>query len=189
MIFESIITSIDKVGRTNVAPFGIKRNGEFVYISPYIPSKTFDNLKLNNVGAVNHVDDSEIFVNCIIGEKNFSLKKCVKVSCFYLEKALTVEEFMVDDFLPDELRPTFKCKIIKTHKCKAFMGHNRSRAAIIEACILASRIQILKEKKIFDELNYLSIAISKTSGKKELSLWKKLNQHIKKQLKIKTNND
>tara|TARA_B100000886_G_C20308808_1_gene442942 strand:- start:75 stop:644 length:570 start_codon:yes stop_codon:yes gene_type:complete len=189
MIFESIITSIDSLGRTNVAPFGIKREHDFIFISPYIPSKTFDNLKLNKVGAVNYVDDSEIFVNCIIGKKEFSLKRCTKVACFYLEKALTVEEFLVDDFLSHKLRPTFKCKILKTNKVKAFMGHNRSRSAIIEACILASRIKILEEKKIFDELNYLSIAISKTSGKKELILWKELNKFIRKELKLKKKYD
>ena len=119
-------------------------------------------------------------INCNIPNKN-------NFSSFELKKLYNKSNFINDYY--SQICVTKISKILKTNKVKAFMGHNRSRSAIIEACILASRIKILEEKKIFDELNYLSIAISKTSGKKELILWKELNKFIRKELKLKKKYD
>ena len=44
MIIETIISTINDKGEVNFAPFGIKKNEKFIYISPYIPSKTLNNL-------------------------------------------------------------------------------------------------------------------------------------------------
>ena len=58
-------------------------------------------------------------------------------------------------------------KLLKAFRKKKYDGHNRAKAAIIEACILASRVKLLKKKKILDELNYLSIGVEKTAGNLE----------------------
>ena len=61
---------------------------------------------------------------------------------------------------------------------KPFKGFNRAQAAVIEAAILVSRIQILPLKKIKKELQYLKIAIEKTAGNNEKIAWKKLMNKI-----------
>ena len=87
MIVETIITSVSKSGSLNIAPFGIKRNPKFIYISPYIPSKTLQNLRETNVAVINYLDNSEVFVNCIIGENNIlKKKKCRKINCFFYSR-------------------------------------------------------------------------------------------------------
>ena len=48
----------------------------------------------------------------------------------------------------DKIRPTFKCEIVGEYNRKKFLGFNRAKASILEACILASRLKILDEKKI-----------------------------------------
>ena len=79
MIIESIITSSDKSGCVNVAPFGIKLNEDIITISPYIPSKTLENILYNNFLVINYVDDANIYVDCIVGEKKFKLNKCLSL--------------------------------------------------------------------------------------------------------------
>ena len=66
------------------------------------------------------------------------------------------------------------CDVVKSVYKKRYEGHNRANASIIEACILASRIGMIPEKKILNELDYLSIGVEKTSGKKKKKRGKRL---------------
>ena len=76
--------------------------------------------------------------------------------------------------------PTFECEIIHSENHGSFLGINRARNALIEACILATRINLLPQKKILSELEYLENAILKTSGKIEQVSWNKLKKFIDK---------
>jgi hypothetical protein len=48
---------------------------------------------------------------------------------------------------------------------------NRARAAVLEAAILATRLDMLPREKIESELAYLQIAIDKTAGEAEREAW------------------
>ena len=74
MILETIISTTNKKGQVNCAPFGIRKDKNFLFISPYIPSQTLFNLEETMQAAVNYVNDSSFFVNCILGKKNFKKK-------------------------------------------------------------------------------------------------------------------
>ena len=58
MIFETIVSTINNKGQVNFAPFGIRKRKEFIFISPYIPSKTLENLKQTKCASINYLDDS-----------------------------------------------------------------------------------------------------------------------------------
>ena len=45
MILETLICSINNNQEVNIAPFGIRRNKDVIVISPYLPSKTHENLQ------------------------------------------------------------------------------------------------------------------------------------------------
>ena len=185
MIIETIISSLDNKGKLNIAPFGIKKTSNHIYLSPYRPSITLNNLISNKCAVVNYIDDALVFVNCIVGKKRFIKKKCKKIECFYISNALSYDEVKVVKYYDDEKRPTFKCKILYSENCKPFGGMNRSKAAIIEACILATRTKLLKKEKIIKELKYLSISVKKTSGKRESIAWEKITEYINRSLKNK----
>lgn len=178
MIFETIISTIGKDGKVNFAPFGIKRNRDYLYISPYIPSTTLSNLNLTNEAVVNYVDDASFFVKCIIGKKSFEKKKCKNINGYYLSKALAHDEVVVESVKNDKIRPTFKCKVIQRSLHKRFEGFNRANGALIEACILASRVRILKKSIIIRDLNNLANAIERTAGVKEKKNWKLIRNYI-----------
>ena len=59
-----------------------------------------------------------------------------------------------------------------------YYGFNRAKSAVIELCILASRLGIIEEKKIKEEIKYLKIAIEKTAGENELEAWSWLLGYI-----------
>ena len=185
MIIETIISTVNYKGEVNFAPFGIKKNKKFIFISPYIPSKTLDNLAITKSAVVNYTDKSSYFVDCIIGNKKFKKSKSFEVKGYYLTNALAHDEIKVLSIKEDKVRPVFKCKIIGEFLHSRFCGHNRANSAIIEACILATRVEMLDKKKIKNELNYLRISVEKTAGDNEVKSWNKIKSFIENKLKNK----
>ncbi len=178
MIFETIISTINKKGDVNFAPFGIKRNKNFIFISPYIPSTTLTNLTQSKQAVINYIDDSSFFIGCIIGKKKFKKKKCKKIKGYFLKEALAHDEVLVESIKEDSVRPTFKCRIIEKGNHKRFEGFNRARCSLIEACILASRVNILETKQLLAELNSLTNSIKKTAGVSEQKSWNLIKKYI-----------
>ena len=185
MILETIISTIDFNGNVNFAPFGIKKTKNFIFISPYIPSKTLNNLNSTKCAVVNYTNDAFFFVNSIIGEKNFKKKKCKKIKGFFLDNCLAYDEVIVEEIKNDRVRPTFKCKVVASVAYKRFEGLNRAQFSLIEACILASRINMLDEKKLISDLSFLSEPLEKTGGQTEKKLWKKIERFISDGIKKK----
>jgi hypothetical protein len=178
MILETIVSTINQKRKVNFAPFGIKKKSKNIIISPYIPSITLQNLRYNNCAVINYVDDASFYVNCILGKKNFKKKKTQIIDGFFLVNSLSYDEVVVKKIIEDSVRPSFICEVVKSVSKKKYDGHNRAKAAIIEACILASRVKLLKKKKILDELNYLSIGVEKTAGNLEKKSWEKIKNFI-----------
>jgi hypothetical protein len=58
------------------------------------------------------------------------------------------------------------------------MGFNRAQAAVVEAAILVSRLEMLPRDKIEQEISYLQIAVSKTAGAAEQEAWQWLMELI-----------
>ena len=178
MIFETIISTVNSKGNPNFAPFGIKRIKNYIYISPYVPSTTLMNLEQSRCASINYIDDASFFIKCITGEKKFKKEKCSKIEGYFLKDALAHDEVIVESIKESKMRPTFKCKIVKKFEHKRFEGFNRARGSLIEACILASRVKILKKKYILKELNNLTNPIEKTAGIKEKRSWIKIKSFI-----------
>ena len=68
MIRESIVITTDLKNKPHVVPMGITFNKSKLVISPYIPSKTYLNLKENPYAVINFTDDV-IFLWMLYWEK------------------------------------------------------------------------------------------------------------------------
>ena len=178
MIIETIICTKNNQGNVNFAPFGIKKIKNYILISPYIPSTTLNNLRATGNASINYTDDATFFVNCLLGKKNFQKKKCSKINSYFLKDALAHDEVVVESVKQNKVRPIFKCKIINQEEHKRFEGFNRARNSLIEACILASRVKILKKKQILKELEGLKNSVEKTAGIKERKSWNLISKFI-----------
>ncbi len=76
------------------------------------------------------------------------------------------------------MRPNLYFKVIKEEMLKAFQGYNRAQAAVIELCVLVSRLNMLPLEKITQEMSYLGIAIEKTGSHSEIEAWKWLVEAV-----------
>jgi len=186
MIRESIVITTDLKNKPHVTPMGITYDKNKLIISPFIPSKTYLNLKENPYAVINFTDDVNIFVDTLLGKSNFKIKSTKEIKSFYLENALSYVEVKVTKFIENKIRPKFECKILKETSLGSFKGFNRAQLSVIEAAILVSRIKILPVTKIKKEINYLKIAVDKTAGKKEKIAWTKLIKKINRRISLKS---
>lgn len=171
MIQEIIVTTQNEDGSTHIAPMGITDENGLIQIAPFKPSATLENIQRNKTAVVNCIDDVRIFAGCLTGRKDWPLVKTEKIDGQRLEAALSHIELEMESVKDDELRPRFYMKPVleKTHT--AFKGFNRAQSAVLEAAILVSRLHMLPEEKINQELEYLTIAIDKTAGENEKTAW------------------
>lgn len=178
MIRETVVTTVSADGQPYVAPFGlIEADGGWI-IAPFQPSRTLDNLRAVPEAVANHTDDVRIFAGCLTGRRDWPLQPSRVVSPPRLAASLSHTELEVVSVQEDALRPRFFCRVVYAETHAPFAGFNRAQAAVIEACILASRLSMLPREKIEREIAYLEIAVSKTAGEAEREAWDWLTQKI-----------
>jgi hypothetical protein len=178
MIRESILTTMDASGRVQIAPLGLIADGPHWIAAPFKPSTTLDNLRAQPFAAASHVDDVRVFAGCVTGRRDWPLAPCQTIPVPRLAAAISHWELQVIAVEDDPQRPRFRCEIVREATHRPFQGHNRGKSAIIEAAILATRLDRLPRDKIESEVAYLKIAIDKTAGPEEREAWSWLMEKI-----------
>jgi hypothetical protein len=171
VIREVIVTTVDPAGQVHIAPFGLTEQGEFWIIAPFRPSKSLDNLSAVPIAVANYTDDVRIFAGCLTGRRDWPLTAVADCSVPRLAAALSHAELTVERMEDDPQRPRFFCRVKKIEEHAPFRGLNRAKAAVLELCILVSRLTMLPREKIEHDIDYLEIAIDKTAGPEEREAW------------------
>ncbi|MBI4006142.1 MAG: DUF447 family protein [Gammaproteobacteria bacterium] len=179
MILETIITTINADNTVHIAPMGIREEEGCYVVAPFRPSITLDNLRRTGYAVINMTDDVRIFAGCLTGRRNWPTVPAEVIECQRLENALSHVEVEVKYCKEDEQRPKFYCEVRHLVTHKPFMGFNRAKAAVIEAAVLVSRLHMLSVEKVDSEIEYLKIAIDKTSGDQEREAWDWLMERIR----------
>lgn len=177
-IHEVIVTTLAENGKPHSAPMGISEvNGHF-HIKPFKPSSTYDNLMRHGQCSINFVDDVRIFAGALTGRRDWPTSLCQQIEGEYISDALSHIELEVVRLDDTDPRACFYAAVICDVNHKPFRGFNRAQNAVIEAAILVSRLDMLSEQKIRDEIAYLTIAIDKTAGERELEAWSWLMERV-----------
>ena len=170
-IDEVIVTTLSANGDAHSAPMGITRSNGQVLIQPFKPSTTYDNLKAHRQCTINYTDDVRVFAGAVTGRRTWNTLPCQQIEGEYLEQALAHIELELVIFDDSDPRASFTGTIIKEVMHAPFRGFNRAQNAVIEAAVLTSRLNILPEDKIKQEISYLRLAIEKTGGDREREAW------------------
>lgn len=185
MITESIITTLSADGTPHIAPMGVIWQDDKPVLAPFRPSTTLANLEARGSAVINWTDDVRIFAGGVTGRRDWPTVPVEKIQGVRLAAALTHLEVEIDQVIADEIRPRFVCRIVHEGVHGSFRGFNRAQAAVVEAAILVSRLDMLPREKIERELEYLTIAISKTAGPREQEGWswvfERITAHLAKQ--------
>ena len=179
MIRETIVTTVSAAGVVHVAPLGIIQDGEGWIIAPFRPSTTLDNLRAVPFAVANYTDDVRVFAGSLTGRRDWPTTACDGVPVPRLAGALAHAELAVSSVTEDDQRPRFHCRVARTVSHAPFQGFNRAQAAVVEAAILVSRLNMLPRNKVEADMAYLEIAIAKTAGPREQEAWNWLAEKIR----------
>jgi len=178
LIRETIVTTAGPAGVVHMAPLGLIADGTGWIVAPFHPSKTLDNLRDVPFVVANYTDDVRIFAGCLTGRHQWPTVASEEIPVQRLAGALAHAELAVDYVTEDETRPRFHCRVLRVVTHAPFLGFNRAQAAVIEAAILVSRLDMLPRDKIEKEIAYLQIAVGKTAGPAEQEAWQWLMERI-----------
>ncbi len=184
MIYETIITTVDKNSNWHVAPMGIEIINEDVILKPFKPSKTLENIIKTKKAVLNITDDVSVFAGCVTGRKNFEVVPIENKIGYRLNRVLSHSLLSLINVSDNDSRPKLRMKKENEVFHSNFKGINRAQAAIVEASILVSRVKIIPIEKILREMSYLEIAISKTAGSQEKKAWSWLTEEVEKNISL-----
>lgn len=170
-IHEVIVTSLSEDGTAHSAPMGISEVNGYFEIKPFKPSASYENLKRHRQCTINYTDDVRVFAGSLTGRRDWPTLPAQSIEGFYLSNALSHSELKLIEFEDGDPRTRFVGEVVDEVIHAPFRGFNRAQSAVIDAAILVSRLHMLPEQKIRQEIEYLSIAIEKTAGDKELEAW------------------
>lgn len=177
-IHEVIVTTLDDEGQPYFAPMGISEvNGHF-HIKPFKPSTTYNNLNRHRQCTISYTDDVRVFAGALTGRRSWPTLPCQQIEGVYLEQALAHTELEIVKLDDNDPRACFYGAVVADVTHAPFRGFNRAQSAVIEAAILVSRLGMLPENKIQQEIAYHTIAIEKTAGEREIQAWNWLMQAI-----------
>ncbi len=168
-INEIILITESEDGSPYIAPFGVRERDSLILIAPFRPSTSLNNLLSGRRATINTTDDVKVFAGALTGRRDWPVNKTE--SAFILESALSYKVLSLENIEDDEQRPNLYFRVLEEQNLKPFQGYNRAQAAVLELCVLVSRLQMLPMEKIASEIEYLRIAIEKTAGDHELEAW------------------
>jgi hypothetical protein len=175
-INEIILISENADGTPHIAPFGMRERGGLLLIAPFRPSVSLDNLMSGRPATVNTTDDVRVFAGALTGRRDWSVSKLE--GAWVLPSALSYRLLKLAKLEEDEQRPHLYFEVEREANLRPFQGYNRAQAAVIELCVLVSRLNRLPLEKILAEIAYLQIAIDKTAGEQELQAWRWLMEAV-----------
>lgn len=168
-IDEIILITECEDGSPHIAPFGIRERDGLILIAPFKPSTSLTNMLAGRPVTLNTTDDVRVFAGALTGRRSWPVSK--QDDAIVLSSALSYQRLKLVKVEDDEVRPNLYFEVLKQSNLKPFRGYNRAQAAVIELCVLVSRLSRLPIEKIEAEMAYLQIAIDKSAGEQELEAW------------------
>jgi hypothetical protein len=185
ILLEGIVTTLNEDGGPHIAPMGPIVDAGFtrLLLRPYCTSVTYQNLKRTREGVLHVTDDVELFARAAVGQLS-KLPKLVAAKAIrgvILEEACRWYAFRVVSIDDRDERTEIVAETIDQGRLRDFFGFNRAKHAVIEAAILATRIEFLEASRIQKEFERLTGPIVKTGGHQELRAFDFLKQYVRDQ--------
>jgi hypothetical protein len=180
VIIESIVTTVDDVGRVNCAPMGVEWGDETIVLKPFLETATYRNLIATRAAVVNLIDDVRVFARAAIANPEYPTTAAVVVRGVVLADCCSWRE--VEGRSIDSTPPRSRIETAVVHRGfnREFIGFNRARHAVLEAAIHATRLHLLGRAFIEDEMARLQTIVDKTAGDHEREAMTLLADHMRR---------
>jgi hypothetical protein len=182
LLLEGIVTTVNSDGSPHIAPMGPIVDAGFtrLLLRPFQTSTTYQNLKQTRQGVLHVTDDVELFARAAIGQLDNvpQLIPAEAVEGNILADVCRWYAFRVESIDDREARTKIVADVVDSGRLREFFGFNRAKHAVIEAAILATRIDFLDLSHIQGEFERLASLILKTGGQRERNAFEFLRNYV-----------
>ena len=171
MLLEGLVTSLSLSGELNLAPMGPIVDEAFtqLVLRPFQTSTTYRNLKQRPCGVF-HITDDVLLIARAALDRLDALPETVpaqRIDGRVLADCCRWYEFEVVSCDDSSERTRLEAKVVHVGRVRDFIGFHRARHAVLEATILATRLHLIPETDIREQLNALASPVDKTAGPHE----------------------
>jgi uncharacterized protein len=170
-LIETVVTTTGRDGVVNCAAMGVRWGEDELVFWPFDATRTLRNLRVHGEAVVHLTDDVLLFVEAALGHPSPAMRPASAVEGTVIEDANSWREVVVVDITPsaDQLpRSTVRARVVASGTGQRQpLGLCRTRHAVVEASIVASRLRWLGEDRVLAELERLQELIDKTAGPRE----------------------
>jgi hypothetical protein len=149
-------------------------------LRPYLTSSTYANLKRTKQGVLHVTDDVELMARAAVKrlEPPPKFAKAQKIRGVVIADACRWYEFRVASIDDRAQRSTIACDVVGRGRIRDFFGFNRAKHAVIEAAVLATRLEFVQEEHVCQEMRRLAAIVEKTAGQQERRAFQLLDEYI-----------
>jgi hypothetical protein len=185
-LLEGIVTTLNRDGTPNIAPMGpiVDADFEWLLLRPFRTSVTYENLKVSGQGVFHVTDDVELLARAAVGrlEAAPELLPAEAVNGVILTNACRWYAFRAESLDDREDRTSIVARVIDRGTLRDFFGFNRAKHAVVEAAILATRLNLLESSHVLSEFDRLAVLVEKTGGHEERRAFEFLRLFIREEL-------
>ncbi len=182
MILEGIVTTLSAASDVNVAPMGaiVDRSMTTLRLRPFQTSETYQNLKAQLAGVFHVVDDVLLLARSAIGRLTEppEMFPAETISGVVLKSACRWYEFQICTIDDSQQRANILARVAHAGRIRDFFGFNRAKHAVLEAAILATRIDLLPRDDILNQLATLRIPVEKTGDPREAEAFELIECYV-----------
>jgi hypothetical protein len=186
-LLEGVVTTLNSDSSPHVAPMGpiVDERFERLLLRPFRTSVTYQNLKRTGQGVLHVTDDVELIARAAVGrlETLPPMRPAETIDGVILTDACRWYAFQVESLDDREERTAIAARVVDRGRVRDFFGFNRAKHAVIEAAILATRIELLDAKLLLDEFERLASPVAKTGGIEERRAFEFLRQYMLEKLR------
>ena len=164
MIIETIFSTVDAEGMPNFAPMGVEWGEEFCTVRPYRTTRTCGNLNASGIGVVNITDNVLSYVQTALYDGVLPFQPARVVEGVVFVQACSWRELEVVESGGSEARAEFRCRVMHAERRKDFLGFCRAANAVLEATILATRLDRNERSWVNERMVDFDRIVEKTGG-------------------------
>jgi hypothetical protein len=186
LIVEGLVITAGEDDSPHLAPMGplVDRDLRSFTLRPFCSSTTFANLQRTGVAVFHITDDVELLARAAIGRVEVP-PEYVRIETspgYALADSCRWFALRVTESIIDPPRATFHCEVVQSQTVREWFGFNRAKHAIVEAAILATRVGILPDDEIRNEMQRLAVPVQKTAGEQEKRAWNVLREFLEEKI-------
>lgn len=177
MILEGLVTTLDEAGTVHVAAMGpLVDEAEVatgrvtrLVLRPFGSSQTAAHLAARPEGVFHLTDDVLLLARIVTGTLAGppAARPATTVRGRVLADSCRAWEFVVEVAERTTERQRLEARVVAEHVGRPFLGFNRAAHAVVEGCILVTRLHLLDAAEVARRLADLAPLVEKTGGARE----------------------